>query len=274
MPGARKPVVVEVRPEDVSPPASPSKAVRFPVKYDIVAGVSRPWTRTEAWSLSHFEKHARSCRQCRSPYDTLMKGGRLCQLGTDLAEDVAMHVYHRNGQVYSTTREGSRDIRVEVPHSFDSLLDLLKARDRIKRKQRTVPIISYDTRTMPVAYTTAPAVQPVELPYNYTNAYVDMHRSNTHSTRQQRPHPESKRYSTIVVGDDDEYERPRSSSKDEKRGSLYQGENKRKAYVVEVRKPMETSRQTHRDIRYRDEGRAPHELSRSSGGYTSTYSSI
>ncbi|QIX01754.1 hypothetical protein AMS68_007271 [Peltaster fructicola] len=252
MPSAarRVPAAVEVHSDNDSSRASvgsssPPKSVRFPDHAEIITGVTRPLTPTEAWSLYYFEIHARSCKTCHQPYQTVVNGGRLCSEGHDLAYDVAMHVYHRDGQVYSVKREKSRDIRVEVPHGYDRLVALLKAMEqRASRKPRLAPIISYESKYSSAQR--APAVQSIrEEEEPWTPTYVVARTRNEKRARQKPV-----RYSTIKVGGDDQYARLRLASIDEKLGSLYK-ESGRKEYMIEV---LETSedRQRRRRKEYYD----------------------
>lgn len=249
MPSSRKytPVVIDdARSDsDSSRSSSPSrKAVRFAEDAELITGVTRPLTPTEAWSLYYFETHARTCPVCNDPYHVILKGGRLCNSGHDLAYDVAMHVYHKDGIVYSTTKEKAREIRVEVPHGYDRLLALLKGMDRKTRKhQRSAPVVDYAPKRYP-SVRRAPAVQSIMEEDEPTSpVFVQPYRPEKYRRSHHKSHHKSSQYSTVVIGldDDAEYDRMRLD-KNEKRGSLYKDARPRKEYRVEVRQSDHDSR--------------------------------
>lgn len=249
-----RPVVVEIRPDNVpssispSSPSSSSKAVRFaPTSAN---GSSRPLTSTEAWSLYHFEMHARSCSQCFDPLTVYKRGNSLCQVGLGLAQDVACHVYHREGDVYSTKKDDSKLVRVEVQHDYDQVRLLLRAMERRLRSHRmsTVPLVSYD-RSYPVA------------PRRFYREAEDVYIEPSNSERLHRRTSKHKpvRYSTVVLNDDVEDVSIKSTPSlptKERRGTLYEKDMQRKKenYLVEIREPRQPERRDRRRRDY-DDGR-------------------
>jgi hypothetical protein len=95
----------------LSPSTPPSpKQVRFAPRSAELA--SRPLTPQEAWSLYHFETHARSCRLCSSH--------SLCSAGYALSQDVQVLVRQHGGEICSTRPDSEgKWIRVEIPHGYD-----------------------------------------------------------------------------------------------------------------------------------------------------------
>lgn len=245
-----RPVIVEVKPDSAptsniapSSPASP-KAVRFAPKSEDRA--SRPLSSTEAWSLYHFENHARHCPACYYPLEVYRRGEQLCPAGHGLAQDVAYHVYHLNGEVYSTTKDdNSKLVRVEVPHGYHHLRSLLRSMESRLRSHRTAPVISYD-RTYPVSARKSwtPETEPENV---VLEPATSSRRRSTH-----RP----VRYSTVIVDDDIEdvsavTSKPSTIASKERRGTLYEKELQRKPkdYRVEIREPSDSrkERRRHRD---------------------------
>ncbi|EME49341.1 hypothetical protein DOTSEDRAFT_68199 [Dothistroma septosporum NZE10] len=244
-----KPVIVEVKPDNPISniaPASPSspKAVRFAPE----DRASRQLTSTEAWSLYHFENHARHCSACYYPLEVYRRGEQLCPIGHGLAYDVACHVYHLNGDVYSTTKDSnSKLVRVEVPHGYSQTRSLLRSMEHKLRSHRATPIVSYD-RTYPISArkTWTPESEP-------ENVILE---SATSSSRRRSVH-RPVRYSTVVVADNDIEDvaavtsKPSTTYTKERRGTLYERELQRKPkdYRVEIRGPSDTGkeRRRHRD---------------------------
>lgn len=240
-----RPVVVEVRPDNAPPvdnapssPSSPSspKAVRFSPTLDLA---SRPLTTTEAWSLYHFENHARQCPQCYQPAEVYRRGETLCDAGRGLAHDVAYHVFHKDGDVYSTKKDDSKLVRVEIPHDYKQLRSLLKAMDRGIRTHRTVPIVSYD-RSYPI-----PARRSYEPSGEPETVIIEPASSTDYQSR--RRSKKSAGYATVVINEDVTATTPVRSAlpsaavpkKDQqRRGSLYEP-RKEKKYRVEIREPSE-----------------------------------
>jgi hypothetical protein len=248
---------VEVRPDGApqrsnlapSSPGSP-KAVRFEPSTKAKA---RALTLTEAWSLYHFETHARQCTHCYNPNDALREGRRLCATGDSLAQDVAEHVYRVEGNIYSRTKENHKLVQVELPSQYTQVPQLLRVREKAARtSHRTVPIIhSYDT-TYPVsAHRLTPEARDEY--QEATRVIIEPNRSDGKSHR--RSKHKSTRYKTVVVEDDlEETARrqttPTTPTMNERRGSLYyddiQRQERRQAYRVEVREPEQRERRRER----------------------------
>ena len=253
------PVIVEVKPSDVgcsniapsSPPGSPTKKARFAhTDSGLISGVSRPLTPTEAWSLYHFETHARKCPECYDPLGVHLKGNRLCDNGHALAQDVAEHVYHRAGEVYSKKTDDHKHVRVEIPPGYDQLRLLLQAIDRaVRSTSRTTPIISYDTN-YPVSARRRESSPERRRRYEDEREEVIVEPASSQRRPQRKSSHKSKRYSTVVVNDDVEAE-PSRPKPDQRRGSLYdidlQRQKKDKGYLVEIREPESKDRERERD---------------------------
>jgi hypothetical protein len=239
-------VTVEVTP---STPPSP-KAVRFAS----TEALSRPVSQTEAWSLFHFESHARQCGECRDPYYVYLKGRRLCPIGHALAQDVAIHVCSRQNEIYSNAKDNHKYVRVEMPHGYDQARGLLRSLDRSVRKiERTVSIISYD-RTYPVS------PRRREKP---ASDYEDNGPVSIEPARTPRK-PASTRYTydpqTQVATEETDSSTSKAKQREIeerfKRGSLYEKDMQRpkKEYRVEVREPVEAESRRRR-TRDRDDAR-------------------
>ena len=270
-----RPVIVEVRPSNVSniapstPPASPNtKKARF--ASTVVEGYTRPLTPTEAWSLWNFEAHASGCRSCYDPLRVHIRRERLCAEGHALALDVAEHVYHHAGEVYSNTKDDHKPVRVEVHPDYKHVRSLLQAMDRALRStSRTVPVVSYD-RSYPVSprRQSSPARsderreerrererRPDESRYEKVTVEPASHTSHRRSSHK------SKRYSTVVVDEDVESTAVSQPERkpESRKGSLYDAEIERqredKGYVVEIREPSSGSREKERERRRKEERR-------------------
>ena len=92
--------------------------------------------------MKHFHKHAKVCQDCSNPYSTHISGGRLCDQGHKLAQDVARYVYSKGGRAYSMLdRESLRQrVQVEIPPNCDKVRGLLQAVDhglRVENAGRT-----------------------------------------------------------------------------------------------------------------------------------------
>lgn len=227
-----RPVVVEVKPDiaGTSPPSPSAKRVSFAPKED--DKLSRPLTSTEAWSLYYFETHARHCSQCYNPLEVYRRGHRLCEVGHGLAQDVACHVYHQNGEIYSTRKDATKLVRVEIPHGYSHLRGLLRSMEReIRHRRRTSPILSYD-RSYPVSARKSwtPEAQPQPQPETVT---IEPATSSSRRRSIHRP----VRYSTVVVDNANDVEDV-TAVRRERRGTLYE-QRKKQDYEVEIREPSE-----------------------------------
>lgn len=226
----------------VSPPGSPSqKKARFASAP--IEGVSRPLSTTEAWSLWHFETHARQCNDCYRPLDVAREGRRLCDTGHALAQDVAEHVYHKAGEIYSKKTDDHKLVRVELPPNYDQTRELLQAIDRALRKNlRTTPIISYDTN-YPVSRRRSPSAERRSRCRDDPKETVYIEPGNTERDRrpQRRSTHKGRRYEKVVVDDNVESDMTREKKPDSRRGSLYDTDIQRlkkdKGYLVEIREP-------------------------------------
>ncbi|KAF2716849.1 hypothetical protein K431DRAFT_234497 [Polychaeton citri CBS 116435] len=234
-----QPIIIERRPDStnqrsaIAPATPPSpKAVRFALE----STSSRPLSPTESWSLYHFECHARTCRECYNPYDVYRKGHQLCTQGHALAQDVAIHVYYKEGDIYG---QSDKLVRVELPHKYDQARSLLKGMDHYLNRRRTSPVISYD-KAYPIQRRASPQRKEAK-----SDVVIEPGRSDRKDKRAdvQKPKQKSK-YRTIVIqddNDDSESQRPaKRGDDDEQRGSLYrkdQERRRREAYRVEVREP-------------------------------------
>jgi hypothetical protein len=241
-----RPIVVNVEPDDtnsVTPSSPNSKSVRFASENSS----SRPLTTVEAWSLYNFEIHARRCSDCFDPWSVYKQGGRLCDAGRALAQDVACHVSSRESEVYSTTKDDdSRLVRVEIPHGYTQLRQLLRSIERsLKSRRRSVAVVSHD-KTYP-----RPARRPSSGAVDRDEAVV-LEPASTADRSPRRPKYKTHRYSTVVVNDrveDVSVKRVPAAETRERRGSLYLKDLERKQanYDVEIREPDRR--------RARDEGR-------------------
>ncbi|KXT15794.1 hypothetical protein AC579_6258 [Pseudocercospora musae] len=231
-----RPVVVEVQPDNVPAPSSPSSATAKTVRFAPPSnnGSSRPLTSIEAWSLYHFEIHARQCRDCLGPYDVYRRGRSLCEVGHGLASDVACHVYYKNGDVYSCSTGDSELVRVEIPHGYEQTRQLLKAFDReLRSHRRSTPLVhSYD-RSYPVS---ARRYYQDGGEENVLTEIASSKPERQSSDRKSRHKP--LRYSTVVLQKDDTelVSGPKTS---ERRGTLYEKDAQRKKqdYRVDIREP-------------------------------------
>ncbi|CZT22937.1 uncharacterized protein RCC_08645 [Ramularia collo-cygni] len=246
-----RPVVVEIEPQrrhSNKSPQSPSspKAVRFAPSSG--NAISRPLTTIEAWSLYHFENHARHCASCYNPLQVVQRGGQLCDIGHGLAQDVAYHVYHREGEFYSTSKDDAKLVRIEIPPGYTQLRSLLKSMDRALRSHRistSSPIISYD-RTYPVA------PRRFDDRSERESVFVEPASSSSHSksSHHRKSKHKSSRYSTVALNDDDDdgYAVKSPSSPIQRRGTLYEQDMQRKKenYRVEIREPTRHGREKER----------------------------
>lgn len=258
-----RPVIVEIKPSHrksttinsspISPPSSP-KAVRFAPSSG--NAISRPLSTTEAWSLYHFENHARHCSLCYNPLEVVQRGGQLCEIGHGLAQDVAYHVYHREGEFYSTVKDNSKLVRIEIPPGYNQLRSLLKSMDRALRSHRisqSSPIVSYDrTYAIPPRRSSEGSNKRE----SGGSVYIEPSKSHHHHNGSRKSKHKS-RYSSSTVAynnnDDvvvEDYSvKPPTSSPIQRRGSLYEQDMQRNnhkkdtGYRVEIREPRRRDRE-------------------------------
>ena len=181
-------------------------------------------------------------------------GGDLCAAGNALAEDVAVNLVYRDGDIYAVRKEDHKLVRVEMKPGLRHVQGYLKALRRYGRKSsgRNQPVINYDRD------------EPRSARYHKerTPEYTSDRRGDRRETvviepASSRPERKSshrgsrhppKRYDSVVIDDDVEAPRPLSPTKKykERRGSLYDAEmarqEKEKRYRVEVREPESSSR--------------------------------
>lgn len=229
-----------------SPPGSPStKKARFATAP--IEGVSRPLSSIEEWSLYHFETHARQCDHCYNPLDVHLKGKRLCDTGHALAQDVAEHVYHKAGEVYSKKCDNHKLVRVELPPNYNHTRNLLRVMDRAVRSTiRTTPVISYDP-TYPVTRRRSPSPERRRRHSDdgrRETVYIEPGKPDSDRRPRRRNTHKSRRYETVVVNDDIEADmarQPKKKPDTSRRGSLYDTDIQRlkkdQDYVVEIREP-------------------------------------
>lgn len=217
-----------------SPPSSPKK-VQFASK----ATSSRELTSPEAWSLYHFECHARGCPACYEPLGVYLKGAQLCDAGHALAQDVAIHVYYKAGEIYS--QDTYKLVRVELPPGYDQVRGLLKGMDHRLRQTSQPPMISYD-RSYPVS-PRQPSRRPEYEERNEVIIEPADSRPSKGSGRKSK-HKSSKHKTTVIQDTKPEVEPELSTSQEskprERRGSLYVSDQARRErkYNTETREPQ------------------------------------
>ena len=115
-----------------------------------VTGELRPLTNNEHWTLYYFESHAAGCRSCHNPLRVSKQGRRLCDIGHELAIEVAGIISRdRYGKIHSR-QESHRDIRLEIPPDYDETVGLLRAIQReVKKGHHFLKPKSHD-RSYPV----------------------------------------------------------------------------------------------------------------------------
>ncbi|KAI5370596.1 hypothetical protein Slin15195_G014720 [Septoria linicola] len=229
-----RPVIVEVQPDIVpsvapSSPSNASKSVRFAPTSEY--GSSRPLTSIEAWSLYNFEVHARSCSTCYQP-----RANHLCDTGDALSRDVACHIFSRDSEIYAVRKDSSKLVRVEIPHGYTQLRQLLSSMERRLRSHEMSAPTSIDyTQVYPTSSTRRKYVPDQDV---YIQPAQTHRRSKSH------------RYSTVVANGDVEDVTILPMPSSERRGTLYEREaQRRKENVrIEVREPdvKETGRRHRR----------------------------
>ncbi|KAM0723577.1 hypothetical protein Q7P37_000564 [Cladosporium fusiforme] len=235
MPSSRttKPIIVNAQkhshqPSNLAPASPPSpKTVRFAPRSAELA--SRPLTPQEAWSLYHFENHARGCRACDSR--------RLCDVGYSLSQDVRVLVCQHGGELCSTRPdEEGKWVRVEVPHEYDRVKVLLGA-ERSRERKRHTPIVSYDTPEPKPSRRR----EPVDVVFEPSRT----HRDEERKSRQKTQH-----YDVVEVTPTSDHDRkydkgePVRPPERAKRGSLYESDMRRprREYRLEERTPEKRER--------------------------------
>ena len=202
---------------NLSPSTPPSpKQVRFAPRSTEVA--SRPLTAQEAWSLYHFETHARACQLCNNRLP--------CDVGYGLSQDVRVHVVYYSGEICSTKADSEgKWVRVEIPHGYDRTKDMLGVRR--KREKKHAPIVSYDADP-----------RPSRKRESRNDVYVEPARTHRDDERRSRHKPE--RYEVVEVTPPT-YEAggPVRLPDRAKRGSLYESDMRRprREYRIEERAP-------------------------------------
>ncbi|KAK5680039.1 hypothetical protein LTS10_007987 [Elasticomyces elasticus] len=247
MPSARGAYsTVEVRPDNAtksniapSSPGSP-KAVRFAPS---TKAESRALLPIEAWSLYHYETHARQCDTCYNTLDTT--SGRLCATGQSLARDVAEHVHRLDGNVYSRKKDNHKLVQVELPQGYTQVPQLLKSLERARRTtSRAPPVVSYE----PVS----PRRTTPEHDYDYeqgTKVTIESARTQPSKSHSKSKH-KSTRYKTVIVEEEPEAAKQRTPVSKERRGSLYyedEARQRKEAYEVEIRQPDRKERRRERE---------------------------
>ena len=238
MPSSRqtKPIVIVApkptsNPSTLSPAVPPSpKQVRFAPRSAELA--TRTLTPQEAWSLYHFETHARGCRECSSH--------SLCSTGYGLSQDVQVLICQHGGEICSTRPDSEgKWVRVEIPHGYDRAKSMLGVER--KRGRKHAPIVNYDT-----------APRPSREPRPRANAFSEP--AQTHKVNE-RP----KRYQIVEVETAFQGGEPVQLPESTKRGTLYESymRRPRREYRIEERTPerKESSQDRERKEREREERR-------------------
>lgn len=116
-------------------PSTPPATRRVRFAHLSASLASRPLTPQEAWSLYHFETHARGCTECSSR--------SLCSTGYYLSQDVQVLVCQHDGEICSTRPDSEgKWIRVEIPYGYDRAKTMLGVER--KREKKHAPIVSYE----------------------------------------------------------------------------------------------------------------------------------
>jgi len=169
----------------------------------------------------------------------------MCSTGRAYAQDVALHIYYKDGEIYAVSHESHKEIRVEVPPAYDQVRSLLQLNAYRARKHARRPTVHHDLSRPATkskqAHDRAP--ERTEVIIEPGNSQRDKHSSDG-KTKQR-----SSRYKTVVVHEDEVTPQPSSPAKQAqsevepkasaRRGSLYQPDRPRKTkeYHVEERLP-------------------------------------
>lgn len=192
---------------------------------DPVSAVSRPMSDNENWALSDFEMHAQRCTYCHDPYEVHRNHDQLCEIGHRLAQEVAVFLYNRDGETYSTVEENNKLVHVEIPAGFTQVRDLLRAIERSLRHRSRTPFVSMD-RTYYVAARVPARTHSVKIEQGPKT------KTKSRPKAEIVDWPSSKPTVTTEV----------NNSRHSKRGSLYEQDlaiqrRNAKQYTVEVREP-------------------------------------
>jgi hypothetical protein len=165
----------------------------------LVTGVSRPISNSEHWTLYNFERHARKCNTCLSPYCVYKENRQLCLTGHDLAIDVAILLFKlgSDGMVYYKSKSEHQEIRIEIPVDYQNVIGLLKA---IKRSGNGF-------LKTPKSYDRTYLVQPLILSKQLLpNEYHHRNNStNFWSSQEEEPTGSRERQSRGSLYDDDQH---------------------------------------------------------------------
>jgi hypothetical protein len=198
--------------------------------------IARPVNTSESWALYYFETHARKCAYCHNPYEVHRNHENLCEIGHRLAQEIASHLYSKEGTIYSTKEEANRIVQVEIPSGYVEISGLFKAIERSLRHRSRRPFVSMNRN-----YYVAPRT-PVAMPIRQKSVQVK------HEKPRSKP---SRLRSGEIVDWPVKAEINNSSSK---RGSLYEEDlAKRRESAkdnVEIREPSARDLRDHRPSGY------------------------
>jgi hypothetical protein len=222
------------------PTGVPKRAPHVGFAESLVTGVSRPLTNTEDWTLYYFERHASQCHSCRNPYKVHKSGKQLCDIGHELAVEVAELLFsiRSDGEIYSRTADDYQEVRVEIPIAYGQIMGLFKAIQRSGHGfLKQAP--SYDRH-----YYVAPRVRTTSTRHPESRLAEDtmpLPTTSSHNIRLVQPSSLPNRHHKSRRHQSDE------PTKANKRGSLYQDDilaleeaKKRESqlqYNLEVREP-------------------------------------
>ncbi|KAK5136801.1 hypothetical protein LTR08_002097 [Meristemomyces frigidus] len=234
----RQYLTVEVKPDhavsrkaDTTPtsPGPSPKSVRFATTEKVQP---RALSTTEAWSLYHFEIHARQCRDCFNPLEVHLERRRLCDAGHSLARDVAEHVFIQDGVVYAKKKDNHKLVRIEMPQDYFHIVQLLKTTARCSAP-RPAPMVSYPVPTL-WAFPEGREYYEDER----TRGVVEPASSSSRPLREASKH-KSKHYSAVVTQEAIEAAAPLPLRSERRRTVYYDGVQRERveAYEVEVREP-------------------------------------
>ena len=240
---------------NLSPSTPPSpKQVRF--AHPSAELASRPLTPQEAWSLYHYETHARACHSCNSR--------SFCDVGYGLSQDVRVHVWKHDKYLCSTRPDDEgRWVRVEIPHGYGYTKAMLgvertRSAEKPKPKKSTTkssPVVSYDPEPRPARKTT----EPRSSSRDRNNVYVEP--AQTPKDGEKRSRHRSERYEVVEVTPKYEQGGPVRLPERAKRGSLYESDMRRprREYRIEERAPDRPERGHERERVERESDQAREE---------------